>query len=152
MGYKLNDSIESTKREESSLSKNQSLIEQLCLFSQQYSWAKLWIYWGVVPTLMVGHSLGEYVAACISGVVSVENAIDILVLRNQHLNSIPDGKMVVVQLSYQELQSYLTKNIFVSAINSENNCSLSGDISSINHFILRLNNEKKNCLQRNFRE
>ena len=59
----------------------QTVLAQPALFAVEYALAKQWMAWGVQPGAMIGHSLGEYVAACLAGVFSLEDALAIVAAR-----------------------------------------------------------------------
>ncbi len=85
---------------------NQTSITQPALFIIEYALAKLWMTWGVKPEAMIGHSIGEYVAACLSGVFSVEQALRLVVERGRLIQSLPPGSMLAVVLSEREIAAF----------------------------------------------
>ncbi len=110
---------------------NQTLYTQPALFVIEYALAKQWMHWGVQPTAMVGHSIGEYVAACLSGVFSLEDALKIVAARGRLMQSMPAGAMLSVQLDESGVQPYLNDAISIGAINSEGVTVLSGTLEAI---------------------
>ncbi|MDH5232866.1 MAG: acyltransferase domain-containing protein, partial [Gammaproteobacteria bacterium] len=104
---------------------------QLSLFVIEYSITKLLIHWGIQPSGMIGHSIGEYVAACVSGVLSLVDALKIVAIRGKLMSKSSAGAMTSVQLSVKELSAYLNKDLAIAAVNSSNMCVLSGSIDSI---------------------
>ena len=68
------------------------------LFTIEYATAKLWQSWGIQPDQLIGHSLGEYTAACIAGVFSLEEALAMVSLRGKLFLSLPEGGMMSVSL------------------------------------------------------
>src|SRR5260370_7748676 len=82
--------------------------------------------WGIHPQAMVGHSLGEYVAACLAGVFSLEDALALVAKRGQMIQALPEGAMLAVSLPAQELNSFLTNNLFLAASNSPSRIVVSG--------------------------
>lgn len=121
---------------------NRTDITQISLFIVEYSLAKLLMYLGINPDGMIGHSLGEYVAACISGVFSLEDALNIVVTRGRLMQHMQPGKMISVNLSEDELAFYLDNNYDIAAINSEKQIVISGTITSIDSLIDKLNENK----------
>ena len=134
-----------TNLKKPSLSSIEILMQQLCLFSIEYALAKLWIHWGIYPDFMIGHSLGEYVAAGISNVFSTAEIIEILYLRHQFLEKCPQGEMLVVRLNETKLKSYLSNGLSISAINAENLYTISGSSSKINQLSQNLIQDKIAC-------
>jgi len=106
------------------------------LFAVEYALAQCWIKWGLRPEAMIGHSLGEYVAACLAGVFSLEDALKIVAQRGLLLENLPQGAMISVALSEQEVQSYLQASVSLAAINGPNLCVLSGPTHVIEQFSL----------------
>jgi amino acid adenylation domain-containing protein len=99
-------------------------------FMFDYSLAKLLISWGICPGAMIGHSFGEYVAACLSGVFSLEDALKLVVLRGQLLEKAPEGAMLSVPLSEDQVKSLLqlkeNKDLSLASVNSPSLCIVSG--------------------------
>jgi acyl transferase domain-containing protein len=73
----------------------------------EYALAKLWMSWGVKPAAMVGHSMGENVAACLAGVMTFEELIDLVLLRGRLFDTVAPGGMLSVPLSQAEIAAYL---------------------------------------------
>ena len=92
------------ERHEANQSVEQVAIAQPALFTLEYALARMWMAWGVVPRFMIGHGLGEYVAACLSGVLSLENALTLVASRAQIIQSLTPGGMLAVALSETKLQ------------------------------------------------
>src|SRR5258708_13151669 len=80
---------------------------QPALFVIGYALARMWMARGVQPVSMLGHSLGEYVAACLAGVFELPHALSIVAARGRLLQSLPQGAMTSVPLAEAELQSLL---------------------------------------------
>ena len=112
-------------------------ITQPCLFTIEYALAKLWIHWGVQPKAMIGHSLGEYVAACVAQVLSLEDALKLVASRSQLMQGMATGAMLSVPLSAerirQDIQS-LKLAVEIAAENSPALCVVSGSKDNIEHY------------------
>ncbi len=110
---------------------NQTYMTQPVLFSVEYALAKLFIKWGIKPKAMIGHSLGEYVAACLSGVLSLEDALLLVAQRGQLMQSLPGGAMLSVSLSEKQIEAYLNEDISVAAANSPVLTVVSGTFEAV---------------------
>jgi phthiocerol/phenolphthiocerol synthesis type-I polyketide synthase E len=110
----------------------QTYITQPALFVVEYALAQLWMTWGVHPQVMIGHSIGEYVAACISGIFSLEDALSLVATRGRLMQQIPFGTMLAVPLPEQELKYLLGDKVSLAAINGLANCVVSGTTEAIN--------------------
>ena len=85
------EAAESGGADEASRVLAQTSVTQPVLFMAEYALARLWATWGVSPRAMVGHSVGEYVAACVSGAMSLEDAITLIAARARLMQSLPAG-------------------------------------------------------------
>ena len=102
------------------------------LFTLEYALAKLWQSWGVTPAAVMGHSAGEYSAACLAGVMSLEDALSVVVLRGQLFEAVAAGGMLSVDLSEAELRSQMAGlELDVAAVNAADSCIASGSLSAI---------------------
>lgn len=99
---------------------------QPALFSVEYALAQLWQEWGIVPQAMLGHSVGEYVAACLAGVFTLEDALRVVAMRGQLMQDLPPGAMLSVPLSEKEVLPLLTDQLALAALNAPDNCVVSG--------------------------
>jgi len=104
---------------------------QAIIFSFEYCLAQLLGQYGIKPHLMLGHSLGEYVAACISGVLSLEDALRLVILRGELSVSMAPGAMLGVPLSEQAVQPYLSEHISLAAVNGPEQCVVAGNAQAI---------------------
>ncbi len=75
----------------------QTRFTQPALFTIEYALAKLWMSWGIQPASMIGHSVGEYVAGCLAGVFSLEDALMLVARRGALVQAQPGGAMLVGQ-------------------------------------------------------
>ncbi len=107
-------------------------LTQPALFVIEYALAQLWMSWGIVPNAMIGHSIGEYVAATLAGVFSLADALALVVQRGRLMESLPAGSMLAVPLSAATVQSLLTGTMLqIAAINGSENCVVSGTTNEI---------------------
>ncbi|HVT16282.1 MAG TPA: amino acid adenylation domain-containing protein [Thermoanaerobaculia bacterium] len=103
------------------------------LFAVEYALAQLWMSFGVRPQAMIGHSLGEYPAACLAGVMSLDDALALVVLRGRLFETLPEGVMLSVPRPEAEVLPLLPAGaeLSVAAVNSPDFCVLSGSIAAI---------------------
>ena len=109
----------------------QTKITQPALFIIEYALARLWMSWGVSPTAMIGHSVGEYVAACLADVFSLEDALHLVVMRARLLQQMEAGAMLGVMLAEAEVKPYLSDSCGLAAVNGPELCVLSGTVAAI---------------------
>ena len=93
-------------------------ITQPAIFATEYALAKLWLSWGVKPSALIGHSIGEYVCAVLAGTFALEDALGLLATRAQLMSELPGGSMIAVRQSPSDVGSYLPSDASIAAINS----------------------------------
>src|SRR5689334_4225865 len=113
-------------------------ITQPALFVTEYALAHLWMSWGVRPASMIGHSIGEYVAACLAGVFTLEDALLLVAARGRLMQAMPSGSMLAVPLAEQELRALIggelaDEELSLAAVNAPSSCVVSGS----NEMLLR---------------
>lgn len=110
---------------------NQTSLAQPAVFIIEYCLAKLLMTWGVTPAAMIGYSIGEYVAACLAGVFSLEDALYLVARRALLIEGLPQGAMLAAPLSEKELQSLLGDSLSVAAVNGSSLSVASGPKDAI---------------------
>ena len=116
----------------------QTAIAQPALFILEYALARLWQSWGIYPQAMMGHSIGEYVAASLAGVISFTDALWLVAQRAQLMQSLPPGKMLRITASASEIEPLLGDDIALAVINAPHLCVVSGEESKITQLQSRL--------------
>lgn len=106
-------------------------VTQPALFVIEYAMARWWMSRGVQPDALLGHSIGEYVAACLAGVFSLEEALVLVAERGRLLASTQPGAMLAVTLSESAVQPHLRAGCDLAAVNAPDHCVLSGRIDVI---------------------
>lgn len=101
------------------------------LLTTQYAQAKLWRSWGLEPTAMIGHSMGEYTAAHLAGVFSLGDALTLVELRGKLFESLPEGAMLSVPVSEEELRPFMTPELSISAVNGPKLTVAGGPVAAI---------------------
>ena len=121
---------------------NRTCYTQPALFAIEYALVQLWQSWGIMPQGVMGHSLGEYVAACVAGVFSLEDGLKLVVHRAKLMDSVQQsGSMIVVSASEVEIEPLIADyptTVAIAAINGENNIVLSGASSDIEAIVTKL--------------
>ena len=120
---------------------NQTRLAQPALFTIEYAMTRLWQSLGITPDAIVGHSMGEYVAACLAGVMSLDDALRLIARRARLVNELPPGAMTAVTLSENELLPLLPADLSISLINGPRLCVVAGPVAVVAEFE-RLLNEK----------
>lgn len=117
--------------EEATRQLKETAITQPAIFVIEYALAQLWMKWGIQPQTMIGHSIGEFVAACLAGVFSLEDALALLAVRGRLMQDLPGGSMLAVSLPEQEILPLLNQHLSLAAINGPANCVVSGPKEAI---------------------
>lgn len=104
---------------------------QPALFAMGYALARLWISWGIEPAAMIGHSVGEYVAAVLADVMSLEDALAVIAQRGQLISGLPRGSMLAVMSSAEAVTPFMHDDLSIAAINAPGFSVLSGPAPSI---------------------
>ncbi|WP_253900268.1 type I polyketide synthase, partial [Corallococcus carmarthensis] len=107
------------------------LWSQPALFVCDWALAQLWLSWGVKPEALLGHSLGEYVAACLAGVFTLEEALGLVVARGRLMEAMPLGGMVSVLAPVAQVTELVGPAVSVAAINGPETCVLSGPLPEL---------------------
>jgi len=111
---------------------------QPALFVVEYSLAMLWMSWGVRPEAMIGHSIGEYVAACVAGVFSIEDALALVAARGGMMQQLPAGAMLAIRMAEGEVRELLREDVCLAAVNGPGLCVASGENRPIDSLQERL--------------
>ena len=112
-------------------------IAEPVLFAIEYSLAQVWMRWGVQPKGMIGHDLGEYVAACLSGVFSLEDGLRLVTERAKFIEAQSQGKMLAVALRESEVWDLLAQwggRLSLVSLNTGTNCVISGFAQEVENF------------------
>jgi amino acid adenylation domain-containing protein len=99
---------------------------QPALFVTEYALARLWMSWGVEPTVFCGHSVGEFVGAHLAGVFTLADALALVAARGRMVSELPRGSMLSVRQNAESIQAMLPPALSMAAINSQNLCVVAG--------------------------
>jgi phthiocerol/phenolphthiocerol synthesis type-I polyketide synthase E len=114
---------------------------QPALFVLEYALARLWEGWGVRPEAMVGHSIGEYVAATLAGVFTLPDALRLVTRRGELMQSMPPGSMLAVAMPEDRVVGLLPDGVVVAAVNSPDSTVVSGPTDTVRQFADRLEDD-----------
>jgi acyl transferase domain-containing protein len=120
---------------------HRTLWAQPALFVIEYALAKLWMSWGIVPESMMGYSIGEYVAACLAGVISLEDSLHMLAVRAQRIEALAPGAMLAIAASEEEVRPLLPPEISMAGINGRLLCVVAGTVEAVDALQQRLGRE-----------
>jgi len=129
----------------------QTFLTQPALFVIEYALAQLLMSWGVHPEAMIGHSIGEYVAATIAGVFCLEDALKIVATRGQLIQQLPTGSMLAIRLPEKDVQLLLDRDrlyqesLQIAVINSPSACVVSGTNSAVAALQKQLSSQEVEC-------
>jgi amino acid adenylation domain-containing protein len=106
-------------------------LAQPAIFAVEYALAAVWLAWGVKPAAFIGHSVGEFVAATLAGVMSLDDALACVAERGRLMQSLPKGAMLAVRLPETELADLVGHDVDIAAINSPMQCVVAGPFPAI---------------------
>lgn len=124
--------------EEATRQLDQTSFTQPALFTTEYALAGLWSSWGLHPHALIGHSVGELTAACLAGVFSLEDAVQLVAARGHLMQALPVGSMLAVLLPEQELLPYLSRELDLAAVNGASQCVVAGTVDAVHDLERRL--------------
>jgi len=120
---------------------NETAYAQPAIFAFEYALAQLWLSWGICPDAMVGHSIGEYVAMCIAGVFSLEDALRLIAVRGRFMQKMPRGSMLSVRASQERVVALIGNDLDLAAVNGPQLCVVSGPDDAIAAFAAKLDGQ-----------
>ncbi|MBV9924426.1 MAG: acyltransferase domain-containing protein [Acidobacteria bacterium] len=123
----------------------QAELAQVLLFINEYALAAQWESWGVRPGAVVGHSLGEYAAACRAGVFSLPDALMLVAERGRLIQQLPHGAMLFVALSERDVEPLLHAELSLAASNGPTSCVLAGTFQAVARVERQLAEEGLHC-------
>jgi len=147
LGFDLRDALYPPEGEEETVADllTQTAFTQPALFVIEYALAQLWMSWGVRPEAMIGHSIGEYTAACLAGVLSLEDALALVAARGRLIQSMPPGSMLAVSLTPEEIEEYLGDSLSLAVVNGPAQCVVSGPTEAIDALEQQLTAREITC-------
>ena len=117
---------------------NQTCYAQPAIFTIEYALAQLWMHWGVQPRYMIGHSIGEFVCACLAGVFKIEEVLGLIAVRGRLMQILPGGAMLSVRLPEAEVRPMLMDGLCIAAVNAPSLSVVAGPFDSVDLLQTRL--------------
>jgi acyl transferase domain-containing protein/NAD(P)-dependent dehydrogenase (short-subunit alcohol dehydrogenase family) len=128
------------EKQETSL--DRTVYTQPAMFALEYALYELWNSWGLQPSFVLGHSVGEYVAACVAGIFSLEDGLKLIVERARLMQAEPlGGRMVAVRASEEQVSAAIepfTRTVSIAAINGPRNVVISGAVPDLEAVVRQL--------------
>lgn len=132
-----------------SASAEKSLMEtfytQPALFTIGYALSKLWMSWGIQPSVFVGHSIGEFVGACLAGVFSLDEALFLVANRGKLMQDLPHGSMLSVRMPAADVEKKISGNLSIAAVNGPSLCVVAGNTEEVTLLQKLLEKEEVIC-------
>ncbi|BCL39996.1 non-ribosomal peptide synthetase/type I polyketide synthase [Nostoc sp. MS1] len=124
---------------------NQTAYTQPALFALEYALAQMWRSWGISPNIVMGHSIGEYVAACVAGVFSLEDGLKLIAERGRLMQALPPiGMMAAIFATQEQVQQAILpyqSQVSIAAVNGPQHTVISGEQNSVESVIQQLQAE-----------
>ena len=123
---------------------HQTRFTQPALFALEYALADLWQSWGIYPDVVMGHSVGEYVAACIAGAFDLATGLKLIAARGQLMQALPSGRMAVIFAAASRVEAAIApyfETVSLAAINGPESVVISGASQDIATLLERFNCE-----------
>ncbi|MEM9218999.1 MAG: amino acid adenylation domain-containing protein [Cyanobacteria bacterium P01_F01_bin.150] len=124
---------------------HETVYTQPALFAIEYALCQLWQSWGIQPDIVLGHSVGEYVAACIAGGFSLEDGLRLVAIRGRLMQQCPNGMMVSIKASADwiraTIQSMGVEGVAIAAINGPQSTVISGNAIAVHRLVDRITTE-----------
>lgn len=113
---------------------DQTEIAQPALFLVSYALGRWWQSLGIRPSKMIGHSVGEFAAAALAGIMSMEDAAKLVAVRGRLMQNLPRGSMIAVQLTEDRLRGIVPESLEIAAVNGPEFCVVSGRTDEVENF------------------
>lgn len=124
---------------------NQTIFSQPAVFVIEYALAKLWMSYGIRPQAMIGYSIGEYTAACLAEVISLEDTLRLLTKRALMIQELPAGAMLAVPVSEEKILPMLGDELSLATMSTPLQCVVAGPPNAISELEHRLQEQQVLC-------
>ncbi|HEV2855694.1 MAG TPA: SDR family NAD(P)-dependent oxidoreductase [Thermoanaerobaculia bacterium] len=126
---------------------NETWLTQPAVFVIEMALAKLWMEWGIRPQAVLGYSVGEYAAACVAGILSLEDALELVAKRARMIEDLPAGSMLAVPLSEEEVLPLLGDDLSLAGVNGPEQSVVAGTPEAVARFAASLEEKGIVCRQ-----
>jgi acyl transferase domain-containing protein/acyl carrier protein len=124
----------------------ETAVAQPVFFVVEYALARLLMSWGIQPQAMIGYSIGEYVAACLAGVLTLDDALTVVARRARLIQELPAGAMLAVPLAEDQVRPLLGGRLSVSATNGPHFTVVGGPREALEELEIRLKERGASCI------
>ncbi len=128
---------------------DQTGYTQPALFAIEYALAQLWLSWGIEPAVLLGHSVGEYVAACIAGVFSLDDGLKLIAARGRLMQQLPAGGTMMAVMATEDqitpLLAMTSEPVEIGAFNGPHSLVLTGSVTGITEISKTLQDQGMTC-------
>ncbi|MCX4237658.1 type I polyketide synthase [Streptomyces ortus] len=140
LGFDLRDALhpDSRDRQDERYDLRRTRLTQPALFAVEYALARQYLAWGISPTALIGHSIGEYVAATLAGVFHLPDALRVVAERGRLIDALPEGVMAAVMAGPEKLTPYLGDGVDLAAVNEPTVCTVAGGHDAMRAFTAKL--------------
>jgi malonyl CoA-acyl carrier protein transacylase len=141
LGYQERSLLEVLYQSNDAALLEQTTYTQPALFALEYALAQMWKSWGIEPTVVIGHSVGEYVAACVAGIFSLEDGLKLIATRGHLMQQLPSNGEMVSFLAMVEQVSDAIKDtdlVSIAAINGPESVVISGEQTAVQRVVQQL--------------
>lgn len=137
------DLLEELARPEAESQMQRTEVSQPAIFAMQMALSALWQSWGISPSAVMGHSVGEVAAACVAGILTLDQAAKIIVLRGRYMDEcvVTGGAMVAVGMTPEDAEELISRHdrsVSIAAFNGPRSLTLSGLRTSLEHIVAEL--------------
>jgi len=133
------------QQQEATLTLQTPTLTLTSLFACEYALAKQLEAWGAKPVAMIGHSMGENTAACLAGVMSLYDAMNLVHIRGQVFEKAPEGGMLSISLALEDAKKYMSDSLDVAAVNSPDLCVATGAKAELDILQEKLQEAEVDC-------
>jgi len=137
--------VDPADTERATQSLNDTFYTQPLIYTVSYALASLYRHWGIAPSAMIGHSIGEFVAATLAGVMDRDDALRLVATRGRLMRALPRGSMLTVRLPVEKVLERLPAGVDVASVNAPELCVVAGPTEALERFAAELEASGVSC-------